>query len=335
MPELIESDVHYWLPDGLEARPKTALQLLKAARAIVREEGRWTKTTDFRPSGTPPEQKSPFCGDWQVCARGALRVTAFGVKKSVIQGWWRQPNASHVASTIGYKEQIRRENIYARAERALSDAARSLRPGTYNIVDLNDSNKTTHADVMNAFDLAIEDEERRESEERARRGGYNHHGLKFMPYVPAGFEGEPTNVVDVLRRGREVLAEEERWMRDSYFSNRHPHRNPDDAFCNSWRVCAEGAVGVVSIGARRSGTAWLFDPDFRRSPARQDLRSLYNQATEYLRLAGYEITGVSKMAANRYNDHVFETRAEVLAWFDKAIELAEASLTEEKQADAG
>ena len=77
--------------------------------------------------------------------------------------------------------------------------------------------------------------------------------LRFVPYVPHGFEGPTVDVVDALKRAKAVLVEEDRWVKRSWFLNEHPEVDPQDPFCNSWKVCAEGAVLVVTIGVVNEG----------------------------------------------------------------------------------
>lgn len=141
----------------------------------------------------------------------------------------------------------------------------------------------------------------------------------FVPYVPEGFEGPATTVVDALRRARATLDAEGRWMKGSWFSNAHPEVNPEDPYCNSWSVCAEGAVGIVTQGVvGREG----YDGSQRWS-YRLDSNYLYDSAVDLLKRAGQLMTGVYLAEANAYNDGIFTTRTQVLAWFDIAIAIAE------------
>ena len=172
--------------------------------------------------------------------------------------------------------------------------------------------------------------------------------LRFVPYVPEGFEGAPVDVVDALKRGRAVLAEEDsRWTRGEWFCNSHPEVDIQDPFCNSWKVCAEGAVLVVTVGVSNYPmTIWedddddldIADPDFwsEDSPPweakpqptdwtieDQHQRDLYYSAINSLRRTAERIVGSYRHEANAYNDRDFETRDQVIDWFDQTIADAE------------
>lgn len=186
--------------------------------------------------------------------------------------------------------------------------------------------------------------------------------LKFVPYVPKGFTGAPVDVVDALKRGRAVLVEEDRWVRSSWFQNKHPEVNVQDPFCNSWKVCAEGAVLVVTVGLHNRplvaytdelepnetlvpedvGCPWtIYDeiasPDYGEPEDDEELwersdetqHHLYADAVEQLRRSGEAIyeqrEGIRPYCdwAHQLNDQYFTTREDVVAWFDKAIEDAQ------------
>lgn len=143
-------------------------------------------------------------------------------------------------------------------------------------------------------------------------------------YIPQGFTGEPVDHIDVLKRGRAVLAEEagyDRWMQSDWFTN--PHFDPEKPFCNSWTVCAEGANAIVSIGVKiPEGTEFWGINEWGGNHTQQDN---YDNANEWLFLAGEVIWGdVDGESANYFNDRYCRTRTEAIQWFDKAIEMAEA-----------
>lgn len=68
-------------------------------------------------------------------------------------------------------------------------------------------------------------------------------------YVPEGME-PPATVKDVLVAARQLLSDEQRWLKGSLFRNDHPEVDPSTPFCNDWKVCAQGAVHVVTYGVR-------------------------------------------------------------------------------------
>lgn len=155
---------------------------------------------------------------------------------------------------------------------------------------------------------------------------------EYQRYTPEGFEGEPTSVPDALKRARAVLEAEGRWVKGNWFHNDHPEVDPEDAFCNDWKVCAEGAVLVVTVGAVRrrdfddeeseavfEGGGWGAEPVV--SPEMPH-GVLYRAAVRTLRHAGEIHFGTVHHDAHRYNDFYCKSRTDVLAWFDKAIQLA-------------
>lgn len=156
---------------------------------------------------------------------------------------------------------------------------------------------------------------------------------EFRPLIPDGFEGEPVDVVDALRRARAATMDEGRWMRSDWFRNDHPEVDPEDPYCNDWRACAEGLVHIVTIGmARRTFpvpevSEWLSirprDPYLAWRYPRPEMADLYLQAIAVLRDAGETRWGVRYGEANQYNDKQCSTRTEVVGWFDDAIALAE------------
>lgn len=326
----ILGDVHYYVPNGFYDRPKSVLQVLRQARAVLVEDGRWAREFDFRSAGyckaDGEQPKSPFCGDWRACARGVVQILTFGASKvSDTNRWKRRTSALRDGD----------RTLYDAAMLALKKASQDVAgvaSGAYDIVSFNDAYDTRLDDVLKAFDLAIEREEQRESEERANHKGTVIDGVQFYRYVPAGFEGEPTDVVDVLKRARAILVEEDRWATGAWFRNNHPDVNPQDPFCNSWKVCAEGAVGIAALGVRTAkgvgcqcsgcqkiekGRLWAHDLTVW-SKSR-----FYDDAKRHLVEAGKQLHPRRYNDVASFNDHVFDTRTEVIAWFDLAIELAE------------
>ena len=155
--------------------------------------------------------------------------------------------------------------------------------------------------------------------------------VEFRPYVPEGFEGEPVDEADALRRSRAVLAVEGRWLRGKWYQNLHPEVDPEDPFCNDWRVCAEGAVLMVTIGAARlpgRNQPWTPRlPDTTTLRRREAQHKLYRSSVSLLTRAGQaRWPALHYSEANRFNDdneRACRTRTDVLGWFDDAIALAE------------
>lgn len=172
------------------------------------------------------------------------------------------------------------------------------------------------------------------------------HTFQLRPYVPEG-HAIPTTALEALKAARELLAEEGRWVSGHWFQNAHPEVDPEDPFCNSWAVCAQGAIGVVTVGAVRENREeniwlgkpqWTFDDtiaDWSRAP-RNDV---YAAAVEVLKAhLPFQIVEdwdeelgdyVQVQSDERYdtipewNDADHRDRTQVLAIFDEAIEALE------------
>jgi hypothetical protein len=156
----------------------------------------------------------------------------------------------------------------------------------------------------------------------------------FVRFAPEDHPDPPTTIVEALEQAKAVLVREGTWCRSTWFYNAHPEVNPDDPFCNSWKVCAEGAVGIVTYGVKSnrkaydqdlSNEAWAFDTG-SSDVYTSDEYQLYKKALRLLLRAGHATFGMSKDAANSYNDGVVANRGEVIAWFDVAIAIAKADV---------
>lgn len=140
----------------------------------------------------------------------------------------------------------------------------------------------------------------------------------------------PRTVVQALRNGKAILEREGAWMTGTWFKNEHPEVNPDDPFCNNWQVCAEGAVGIATIGVIKSADprnhaalqSWTFTDNVGFQKVDPAAMEMYKLAKNALRGAGNVMTGNNLSVAHAFNDGIFDTRAKVLDWFDKAISLA-------------
>lgn len=74
---------------------------------------------------------------------------------------------------------------------------------------------------------------------------------EFQKFLPTGFSEPPKTVVEVLKAGKAVLQDEQNWAKGDWFQNHDPKLDPENAYCNHWQVCAEGAIGIVTLGAFR------------------------------------------------------------------------------------
>lgn len=57
-------------------KPKTPLQVLEQAHALLQEEGRWVKNDFFRDGDPKEAYENAACGSWGVCALGALGIVS-------------------------------------------------------------------------------------------------------------------------------------------------------------------------------------------------------------------------------------------------------------------
>lgn len=161
-----------YVPEGYEA-PKTVLDALKCGRAILSQEGRWAQGSEFD-TDTPVSNPDPFCGSWTACAIGAIAMCTMGVdvrnghhynsasgEQSPVQYW------ATVVAPAGSPER----QLYQAAVDALDLATAQATTYTLyetdpepwdceydNVVDKNDADGTTQAEMLGIFDLAIDKE---------------------------------------------------------------------------------------------------------------------------------------------------------------------------------
>lgn len=154
--------------------------------------------------------------------------------------------------------------------------------------------------------------------------------------LPPGQDKPATTVLEALKYGREILAAEGRWCEGSWYEIEDPDVDPDTPFCDSWKVCAEGAVALAIYGAQRHkhDREWNVLNDLGPKDAElwdyiptDDELALYELTKEALVDAGKELFKeydggyvLDFTRANQINDEIIKSRADVLEWFDKAIE---------------
>lgn len=143
-------------------------------------------------------------------------------------------------------------------------------------------------------------------------------------YIPEGYEA-PTTVRDALIVGKAILEEDKsRWTQGGLFKNPHPEVDPSTPFCNSWGVCALGAVAVAVLGAvpmdftscrcEFCSSGWRI----RDLGLDETTMVLWHSCISELDTATQQTSGKSSMVA--FNDGAAETVDQVLAVFDRAIE---------------
>lgn len=170
---------------------------------------------------------------------------------------------------------------------------------------------------------------------------------EFRRFTPKGFDGPPETPVEALLQAQTVLFDEERWVKQEWYQNKHPKIDPDDPFCNDWKVCAAGAVFMVTIGATRQLTKldFAYNDDYSKyevlaCPIPKDQQQwgvdwagseqdnpeaaeLYNKALAFLRDGGNGVVdGFVFDNVPAFNDHYRTTRQDVLKAFSKGIALA-------------
>lgn len=136
---------------------------------------------------------------------------------------------------------------------------------------------------------------------------------EFKLFLPDGWDKPPETPVEALKAARDLLRDEHKWTKGDWFKNAHPEHDPEDPFCNSWKVCAEGAIGMVTIGASRLNDQ--FPWDFTCSGADPNASKVYDEAAALLADA---LDGDYSSVPD-FNDAEGTTYTDVMAAFDAAI----------------
>lgn len=160
--------------------------------------------------------------------------------------------------------------------------------------------------------------------------------VRRFVFVPDGFEQRrPENSFEAIKRARAVIADEARWTQGT------EHRGlngKDDPFCGSWRACAIGAVGLVTIGLVNANTdpssdwcSWGYGldeirPHDNEDPEEQKYAGIYRQSIDLLdRVArvkhGQGIVGVNDRDSYGWSSKA-QTRQDVLDIFQHAYKIA-------------
>lgn len=168
---------------------------------------------------------------------------------------------------------------------------------------------------------------------------------KIKRYQPEGFE-EPRTVLDALRVGRAILAEEGRWIKNTAYRLLHPEEDPGNPFCDSWGVCSIGALQVNLLGAIEDGSyvsGWAPMDEYKAMSGlvrpfvddKDDLdrrRNLYRDAVRALDVEVKKMPGHRDEGIVGYNDGS-ATHEEVMAVWDRAIATEEAKAHTHKDKD--
>lgn len=154
---------------------------------------------------------------------------------------------------------------------------------------------------------------------------------EIFRYLPDGFE-EPNTVLDALKVGRAILAEDGRWCQRESYTIDDPLVNPQTPFCDSWKVCSVGALWVALVGMKKATWWTAGDPRWiEASPgdgppdefdAMERRVNLYNRTVAALDKAVQLIVNPNRRERSTvtYNDN--STYDEVVAVWDAAIKAA-------------
>lgn len=152
-------------------KPRTALAALKQARQFLVEEGQkhWVKGSEYRRKGKALNPSDPLCGNWGVCAVGAVALVTGDL------GYKNYPDNARII----YDGKGMASPAYEGAVELLNSAAESdptfrkrhgYSPG--GIVELNDAPNVKRATVIKQFDRAIELAEQQARQRMGRRKGF-------------------------------------------------------------------------------------------------------------------------------------------------------------------
>jgi len=161
---------------------------------------------------------------------------------------------------------------------------------------------------------------------------------EIVRYLPEGVE-EPKTVLEALTLGRDLLAQEGRWVKGTMYKIENPDEDPSTPFCDSWMVCSVGALWVATIGmAHESREIWdntlgeyvqviRWTEAGSHSYHKNDddegyfqREALYNETVQRLDEAAKKFDKNAPGIVG-YNDDDDRTHEEILAVWDKAIEI--------------
>lgn len=172
---------------------------------------------------------------------------------------------------------------------------------------------------------------------------------EFKRWVPNALSEPATTPVQALIYAHALLLDEERWVKGEWYQNHHPEADPEDPFCNNWKVCAAGAVAMVAVGAARRLTTlesqfndkgewqgmvacpvpkekqtWdmiLEKPEYGEAVEGLDV---YEKAVEFLKQGANAVNNQGRYFSSvpGFNDDHLTTRTDVLKAFAAAIEIA-------------
>ena len=159
---------YLYLPEGFTELPTTVVEALRVGKAILMEEGRWIQDELFTNPRPEEDPSTPYCDGWGACAIGAVHICTVGLtenkpateeerERAAIWGTevcMTPPAWVEAPTSPGWPGAA----IFTDATYLLDDAAANLTEGQYTlIVEFNDRDGRTHAQVIEAFDSAIQE----------------------------------------------------------------------------------------------------------------------------------------------------------------------------------
>lgn len=150
-----------YLPEGTR-EPESPLEALLLAKAILQQEDRWARGEIYQnvdSHGFDARDSTPYCGNWKVCATGAVYAVTVGFGQTSYGAWLpmgeplSSPNNQLYRATVDLLDacvpQEQKEDIFV-------DVKGAPHTDTVWMVDYNDYDENSLEDILAVFDAAIE-----------------------------------------------------------------------------------------------------------------------------------------------------------------------------------
>lgn len=146
-----------YVPAEIGHEPKTAIEALRSAQALLREEGRWGKFVYYESQAAWDPSDDPYCGSWRACAVGALQLVTLGLRYRPDLVSWRplEDGLPFISDPDRIGVDGERVAIYAEALAALDKAAFKLGDPVGSAIYYNDRDARTRDEVLYMYDIAI------------------------------------------------------------------------------------------------------------------------------------------------------------------------------------
>jgi hypothetical protein len=165
IPELVGKRQRY-LPPGIDKRPETVVEALKAAKAATIQEGVWCKGEWFQNPHPEVDPQDAFCNNWQACAQGLIASVTIGSLYDNLgtddepHGVWRFVDYSLTTEEGTEAEQDSRlyQDTVAEVEKTLWERTKRNTGEHWarSIPSFNDDYGTKRDDVVELFQETIE-----------------------------------------------------------------------------------------------------------------------------------------------------------------------------------